>query len=91
MSATQTLPGSRVASASSESRIVRYSLDERIHHWMAAITYVYCLTTGLAFWSPYLFWLAALEGGGATARFCSSVVLISPAYQSCQPVSPAAG
>ena len=49
--------------------IVRYSLDERIHHWMAGLTYVYCLLTGLAFWSPYLFWLAVLVGGGPTARF----------------------
>lgn len=68
MSASQVIPGSRVAGGR-ESRIVRYTLDERIHHWMAAITYVYCLITGLAFWSPYLFWLAVLVGGGATARF----------------------
>lgn len=53
----------------SEPRIVRYTLDERIHHWVAGISYVYCLITGIAFWSPYLFWLAALVGGGATARF----------------------
>jgi formate dehydrogenase subunit gamma len=52
-----------------ESHIVRYTLDERIHHWVAGLSYVYCLLTGLAFWSPYLFWLAALVGGGATARF----------------------
>jgi formate dehydrogenase subunit gamma len=63
MSASQVIPGAR------ESRIVRYTLDERIHHWMAGLSYVYCLITGLAFWSPYLFWLAALVGGGATARF----------------------
>ena len=24
--------------------------------------------TGLAFWSPYLFWLAAIVGGGRTLR-----------------------
>jgi formate dehydrogenase subunit gamma len=30
---------------------------------------LYCLTTGLAFWSPYLFWMAVLVGGGPTARF----------------------
>jgi formate dehydrogenase subunit gamma len=53
----------------SEGRVIRYTLDERIHHWLAGITYVYCLITGLAFWSPYLFWLAALVGGGATARY----------------------
>jgi formate dehydrogenase subunit gamma len=63
VSASQVIPGSR------EGRIVRYTLDERIHHWMASLSYVYCLITGLAFWSPYLYWLAALAGGGATARF----------------------
>jgi formate dehydrogenase subunit gamma len=63
MSAAQVVPVSR------ESRIVRYTLDERIHHWLAGISYLYCLITGLAFWSPYLFWLAVLAGGGASARF----------------------
>jgi formate dehydrogenase subunit gamma len=50
-------------------RILRYTLSERIHHWLAALTYIYCLITGLAFWSPYMFWLADLAGGGPTARF----------------------
>jgi formate dehydrogenase subunit gamma len=50
-------------------RILRYTLVERVHHWMGALFYVYCLITGLAFWSPYMFWLAALVGGGPTARF----------------------
>ena len=50
-------------------RILRYTLVERVHHWMGALFYVYCLITGLAFWSPYMYWLAALVGGGPTARF----------------------
>jgi formate dehydrogenase subunit gamma len=50
-------------------RILRYTLVERVHHWVGALFYVYCLITGLAFWSPYMFWLAALVGGGPTARF----------------------
>ena len=50
-------------------RILRYTLAERINHWVAALTYLYCLITGLAFWSPYMFWLAVLVGGGAAARF----------------------
>lgn len=49
--------------------ILRYTLSERVHHWIAALTYIYCLITGLAFWSPYTFWLAILVGGGATARY----------------------
>lgn len=50
-------------------RILRYTLSERVHHWLAALTYIYCLITGLAFWSPYMYWLATLVGGGPTARF----------------------
>jgi formate dehydrogenase subunit gamma len=50
-------------------RILRYTLPERVHHWLGAFTYIYCLITGLAFWSPYMFWLADLVGGGPTARF----------------------
>jgi formate dehydrogenase subunit gamma len=49
-------------------RILRYSLGERVNHWIGALAYVYCLITGLAFWSPYLFWLAVLVGGAPTAR-----------------------
>ena len=51
------------------NRILRYPFSERVVHWIAGLSYVYCLITGLAFWSPYMFWLAVLVGGGATARF----------------------
>jgi formate dehydrogenase subunit gamma len=50
-------------------RILRYTLNERIHHWIGFLFYLYCLITGLAFWSPYMYWLAALVGGGPAARF----------------------
>jgi formate dehydrogenase subunit gamma len=49
--------------------IVRYSLNERVNHWFASLTYLYCLLTGLAFWSPYMYWLAVIVGGGPAARF----------------------
>src|SRR5450432_2256562 len=49
--------------------IARYSFAERANHWFGALTYTYLLTTGLAFWSPYLYWLAAIVGGGPAARF----------------------
>ncbi|HZZ16251.1 MAG TPA: hypothetical protein VFE08_09855, partial [Candidatus Sulfotelmatobacter sp.] len=49
-----------------KGRILRYTLTERVHHWAGALFYVYCLITGLAFWSPYLYWLSALVGGGPT-------------------------
>jgi formate dehydrogenase subunit gamma len=40
-----------------------------VNHWLGALAYIYLLITGLAFWSPYLYWLAAVVGGGPTARF----------------------
>jgi formate dehydrogenase subunit gamma len=49
--------------------IVRYTMGERVNHWIGALSYIYLLASGLAFWSPYLYWMAALEGGGPTARF----------------------
>jgi formate dehydrogenase subunit gamma len=50
-------------------QIVRYTLRERVMHWVAGFTYLYLLAGGLAFYAPQLFWLAAILGGGATARF----------------------
>jgi formate dehydrogenase subunit gamma len=49
-------------------RICRYSLRERVVHWIAGISYMYLLLTGLAFWSPWLFWLATLFGSGTVSR-----------------------
>lgn len=65
---TQAVPQVR-AENRDEDRIVRYRLGERINHWIGALTYIYLLMTGLAFWSPYLFWLATVVGGAPTARF----------------------
>jgi formate dehydrogenase subunit gamma len=49
-------------------RIVRYNLRERLVHAAAGITYVYLLLTGLAFWTPALYWLAIVLGGGYLSR-----------------------
>ena len=49
--------------------IVRYTLHERINHWLAGLTYVYMLLSGLALYSPHLYWIAAVLGGGPTTRF----------------------
>jgi formate dehydrogenase subunit gamma len=48
--------------------VLRYTLRERITHWVAGVTYVYLLGTGLAFWSPWLFWLAVVLGGTQISR-----------------------
>jgi formate dehydrogenase subunit gamma len=49
-------------------RILRYTLQERLNHWVAAISYIYLLLTGLAFWSPWLFWIAVILGGAPVSR-----------------------
>lgn len=49
--------------------ILRYSLLERVMHWVAAIAYAYVLLTGLAFYSPHLYWIATILGGAPTSRF----------------------
>lgn len=67
MSVSQTIPSDQTAVP--RGNIVRYTFVERVNHWISALTYSYCLITGLAFWSPYLFWMATIVGGGPTARF----------------------
>ena len=49
-------------------RILRYTFVERLMHWLSAVTYVYLLLTGLAFWSPWLFWIAIVLGGATISR-----------------------
>jgi formate dehydrogenase subunit gamma len=49
-------------------RILRYQFHERLTHWVAAFSFIYLMLTGLAFWSPWLFWLAMVLGGGQTSR-----------------------
>jgi formate dehydrogenase subunit gamma len=52
----------------------RYTFSERIMHWTNSFTYVYCLATGLAFYSPHLYWLAYVLGGAPTSRFWHPIV-----------------
>jgi formate dehydrogenase subunit gamma len=48
--------------------VLRYAFHERAWHWVAAFSYLYLLLTGLAFWTPWLFWIAIVLGGGQTSR-----------------------
>src|SRR5271155_4194899 len=65
---TEAVSQSNAANRNQET-IIRYTFGERVNHWIGALSYIYLLMTGLAFWSPYLYWLAAVVGGGPTARF----------------------
>jgi formate dehydrogenase subunit gamma len=49
-------------------RVLRYTFHERLIHWLTGVSYVYLLLSGLAFWSPWLFWIAVILGGGTIAR-----------------------
>jgi len=49
-------------------RILRYNFRERMVHWFAGLSYSYLLLTGLAFWSPWCFWIAVILGGGPVSR-----------------------
>ncbi len=56
------------AAEAEEPGLVRYSLFERILHWVVAITFVALLLSGLALAYPRLAWLSGLFGGGQTMR-----------------------
>jgi formate dehydrogenase subunit gamma len=49
-------------------RVLRYTFRERLMHWMAGLSYLYLLLTGLAFWSPWLYWIAYILGGPTISR-----------------------
>lgn len=49
--------------------VVRYNHKERVCHWVNGVSYLFCMLTGLAFYSPYLYWLSVVGGGPASSRF----------------------
>lgn len=59
----------RAGVATPEDQVVRYNFAERAVHWINGIAYVYCMATGLALFTPFLFWMATVLGGGPTIRF----------------------
>ena len=46
----------------------RYTAFLRINHWIAAACFIMLTLSGLAMFSPALFWLSALFGGGQPTR-----------------------
>jgi formate dehydrogenase subunit gamma len=53
---------------SNEIRVTRFSVRERATHWLVALAFLYAALTGLALWSPRLFWISSIFGGGPTVR-----------------------
>src|SRR5438445_12970055 len=50
-------------------QIVRYTFSERAAHWINGLGYSYCMVPGLALFTPFMFWMATVLGGGGTIRF----------------------
>lgn len=72
------------------SSLTRYRFAERLMHGVSALSYVYLLLSGLAFWTPALYWIAIVMGGGYLTRvlhpwmgvvFAASVVWMFVAWR----------
>src|SRR5258708_34774927 len=59
----------RAGSVVRDDEVLSYTFRERVGHWINGAAYTYLLATGLALFTPYLYWLAAVLGGGGTIRF----------------------
>jgi|SRR5262245_12683287 len=52
-----------------EKLIVRHKSTVRLTHWLVAIFFFLSLLTGLVLFTPYLYGLSGIFGGGAMTRF----------------------
>ena len=50
-------------------RVERFTLSERLFHWLAALSFVYAALSGLSLFSHKLYWLSSLLGGGTAVRW----------------------
>ena len=66
----------------SDEKLVRFSFAERARHWMAALSFLYAALSGLALWSPHLFWLSSVLGGGERPRSSPPPYRLSPQNRS---------
>jgi formate dehydrogenase subunit gamma len=66
VSVAETRP--RTVVVEEERDLVRYTLFERLLHWVTGIAFVALLLSGLALAYPRLYWLSGLFGGGQTMR-----------------------
>jgi formate dehydrogenase subunit gamma len=61
--------GPEPAPVEDEAReLVRYTLFERLLHWVVALSFIALLLSGLALAYPRMAWLSGLFGGGQTMR-----------------------
>ncbi|HWX56880.1 MAG TPA: formate dehydrogenase subunit gamma [Verrucomicrobiae bacterium] len=57
------------ATAVPEGQVLRYTFVERAIHWTNGLAYLYLMLTGLALFTPFFYWMAAVLGGGGTIRY----------------------
>jgi len=50
------------------NHVQRFTLAQRLVHWVVGLSFTLLLLTGFAFSYPSLFWLTVLVGGGSSAR-----------------------
>ncbi|WNL44205.1 formate dehydrogenase subunit gamma [Dyella sp. BiH032] len=51
-----------------KNAIIRYTLANRVNHWITAICFVLLVLSGLSMFHPVLFFLSGLFGGGESTR-----------------------
>lgn len=54
--------------------VSRYRLIMRINHWVTAASMLILVVSGLALFTPELYWLSALFGGGQTMRWLHPII-----------------
>ncbi|MDO5606090.1 MAG: formate dehydrogenase subunit gamma [Paracoccus sp. (in: a-proteobacteria)] len=52
----------------------RYAAHTRINHWFTAVLIIALILSGFALFSPYLFFLTGLFGGGQNTRFLHPIL-----------------
>lgn len=57
-----------MSTVDASARIERFSFAERAAHWMSAASFLYAALSGLSLWTPALYWLTAVFGGGEAVR-----------------------
>ncbi|MDQ3783855.1 MAG: formate dehydrogenase subunit gamma [Actinomycetota bacterium] len=56
-----------------QAGIARYTLFDRLVHWLVALSFIYLMLSGLALGYPRMAWLYDILGGGQTVRWLHPV------------------
>lgn len=53
-----------------DKEIVRYTANQRLNHWLIALSFVLLAISGLALFHPAMFWLSNLLGEALGHEYC---------------------